>query len=249
MSVRTLFLAWQDKDATRKWYPVGRLDTDVDRSIYRFRYTNGAKRAVEEVRYPLALDFPVLEKDYRASELFPLFSNRVIAQGRPDRPTYLSCLDLPGSADPIEILSANGGHRVTDWYEVFPQLEKGADGSFQCRFFLHGSSHVNCSAQQRVSHLEPDDELYLALELTNPTAPVAVQVQTTDYFMIGWAPRYLVNDLTTAMAKTPGNYRARVVRVNPDPAPSKQRLLVEMSGNFGSHVPMADQDFAPIVKD
>ena len=48
---------------------------------------------------------------------------------------------------------------------------------------------------------------------------------TTDYHMIGWAPRYLVNDLDAAMAHAPGDCQALVVKVNPVPAPSTQRVL------------------------
>ena len=37
MSERTLFLAWQDGKLSRQWFPVGRLDADVDHAFYRFR--------------------------------------------------------------------------------------------------------------------------------------------------------------------------------------------------------------------
>lgn len=118
MNERTLFLAWQDRERTREWFPIGRLDADVARSFYRFRYTGGAKDAREKVGFPPLWDFPNLGEDYRSSDLFPLFRNRVIAPGRPDRADYLSNLDLPEDADPIEILSVNGGFRMTDHHEA-----------------------------------------------------------------------------------------------------------------------------------
>jgi len=247
MSTKTLFLAWQNKVGTsRQWFPVGRLD--VDPALYRFRYIGGAKRAEQEAGFLPLLDFPRWEEDYRSAELFPLFKNRVIAPGRADRMDYLRNLDLPESANPAEILSVNGGSRVTDPYEVFPKIEKGADGSFTCRFFLHGWRHVNRSAQERIERLRRDEELYLTLELTNPKTGMAVQIQTTDYFMIGWTPRYLVADLIIAMADSPGNtYAASVVRVNPMPAPSLQRVLVEMRGCWSKHAPMSSADYAPLV--
>ena len=247
MSSKALFLGWQDKQRSRQWFPVGRLDADVGRSEYRFRYTGGAQRACHEAHFLPAIDFPELREDYRSSELFPLFKNRVMAPGRPDFAGYLQTLDLPEQADPVEILSVDGGYRVTDAFEVFPKIEKGADGSFRCRFFLHGWRHVNSTAQDRIYALEANEELYVTLELTNPATRLAVQIQTLDYHMIGWAPRYLVNDLTKAMAESPGTYAACVVRVNPLPAPSKQRLLIEMTGNWGSHEPMTDKDFEPLV--
>ena len=248
MSEKTLFLAWQDKrEESRLWFPIGRLDANVERSLFRFRYTGGAKRAQQEAGFPPLIEFPELEQDYQSSELFPLFRNRVIAPGRPDRSGYLRNLGLPEDANPFEILSVSGGTRVTDAYEVFPKLVKRADGSFKCRFFLHGSRHVNPPARDRIGRLEAGEDLYVTLELTNPATVLAVQVQTTDYHMIGWTPRYLVNDLTAAMAET-ANYSAHVVRINPQSAPSKQRVLVEMGGSWDKHEPMTSEDFVPLAK-
>ena len=248
MSAQTLFLAWQDKsESKRRCYPVGRLDTDTSKPLYRYRYTHGALRALKEVGFPLVPDFPELDGDYKSRALFPMFANRVIARGRPDRLTYLEHLDLRESADPIEILAANEGRRATDSYGVFPKLRKQADGSFRCRFFLHGWRYASEAAQKRLRSLKPDEELYLSIELTNPTSGLAMQVQTMDYHMIGWAPRYLVLDLTTALEAS-SRYKARVVRVNPQPAPMKQRVLIEMSGNLGTHKPMSSKDFVPLVR-
>lgn len=250
MNTKTLFLAWQDKkEASRQWFPVGRLDVDVEHSRYRFRYISGAERAEKEAGFPPLIDFPQLNRDYQSSELFPLFRNRVIAPGRADRLDYLRYLDLTENADPVEILSVSGGSRMTDAYEVFPKIEKDVTGSFTCRFFLHGWRYVNEPARDRIARLKPEEELYVTLELTNPATKLAVQIQTTDYYMIGWAPRYLVDDLTKAMAETPDGYKAKVVRINPQPAPSKQRVLIEMSGCWDKHEPMTGEDFKPLVAD
>ena len=248
MNTKTLFLAWQDKrgEVSRPWFPVGRLD--VEPSFYRFRYIRGAKRAEKEQGFLPLLDFPILTSEYQSSELFPLFRNRIIAPGRPDRADYLDNLGLPENADPVEILSVSGGYRVTDAYEVFPKLEKGPDGSFICRFFLHGYRHVNEIALNRIENLKPEEQLYLTLELTNPATGLAVQIQTTDYHMIGWTPRYLVSDLARAMAESPDKYTAQVVQVNPQSAPMKQRVLIEMRGYWDpQHEPMKGKDFQPLV--
>ena len=147
------------------------------------------------------------------------------------------------------MLTVSGGYRVTDSYEVFPQIVKKTDGGFTCRFFLHGGRHVSQSAQERLDSLTADEDLYLALELTNPLGENAVQIQTPDYHMIGWAPRYLAHDLAVALAGSQGSCRARVVQVNPMPVPSEQRVLIEMSGNLGGHEPMSGPDFQPLVPD
>lgn len=244
--MKTLFLAWEDIDLGRVWFPIGQLDADVKHSLYRFRYIEGAKRAQEKAGFPLLIEFPSLEEDYQSSELFPLFQNRVMNRKRPDFADYLESLDLSGESNPIEILSVNGGQRVTDSYEVFPKIEKDETGCFTCRFFLYGWRHVDQSAQDRINSLKPGEKLYLTLELTNPATRLAVQIQTTDYYMIGWTPRYLVGDLATAMNESP-EYSARVVRVNPQPAPSSQRVLIEIHGRWEHHVPMSSADFVPLV--
>ena len=96
--------------------------------------------------------------------------------------------------------------------------------------------------------MEPDEKLYLTLELTNPATGLAVQIQTEDYYMIGWAPRYLVEDLTAAMKESPG-YSAHVVKVNPQLISFKQRILVEMHGRWETHEPMSGADFEPLAHD
>ena len=249
MSTKTLFLAWQDqREESRQWFPIGRLDVETKPTLHRFRYTGGAQRAQKEAKFIPLLDFPNMKEDYRSLDLFPLFKNRVIASGRPDRSDYLNNLGLSEGANPAEILSVNGGSRVTDAYEVFPKIEKSSNGEFTCQFFLHGWSHVSKPAIERINSLRSKEQLYLTLELTNPATQLAVQIQTTDYHMVGWTPRYLVDDLAKAMAEGPNVYKAHVVRVNPQPAPSKQRVLIEMQGQWEKHEPMIGDDFKPLVE-
>ena len=249
MSERTLFLAWQDKSHSRQWFPIGRLDADRDLSRYRFRYTGGALRAQEEANFPPLLAFPELKKEYKSPELFYLFQNRVMNPNRPDFAEHIKRLGLPedSNPDPFQILSVSGGQRATDFYEVFPKIVKNADGGFVTRFFLHGWRYTTEFAQERLNRLEPEEKLYVTLELNNPATNVAVQLQTQDYHMIGWAPRYLVSDLTKAIAGSSGEYEAKVVRINPAPAPMKQRVLIELRGNLGKHEPMIGEDFRPLV--
>lgn len=249
MSERTLFLAWQDAGETRRWFPVGRLDVDNNVPGFRFRYIAGAKRAQEEAGYPLAAEFPELDGDYREVELFPTFRNRVMSPHRPDFLDYVRTLDLTKTADPVELLAVGGGMRVTDNYEVFPKLIKGLDGGFTCRFFIHGWRYTPKAARRRIDGLEGDEELRIALELNNPVGQLAVQIQTTDYHMIGWAPRYLIDDLAKAMAESSGDYSARIVRVNRPLDPANQRILVEMSSRWDTHEPMSGEDFRPLVGD
>jgi hypothetical protein len=194
-------------------------------------------------------DFPDFHAVYQSPELFPMFQNRVLNPSRSDFPEYMQWLDLdPKNNDPLDILAVSGGHRATDHFEVFPKIEREPDGSFRCRFFLHGWRHVNQASQERLQAVQAGEQLSIALELTNPATGFAVQLQTKDYYTIGWAPRYLVSDLAEAMAEAPHRYDAKIVRVNPAPAPYKQRFLVEFTGTLPKdHEPMNSPEFQPIA--
>ena len=242
MNLRTFFLGWQDHES-RAWFPIGRLDAQPDGKGYDFAYTRGALEAAEKHGFEPLYDFQDLGKKYHSDELFPLFKNRIMTPGRQGFQEYLKLLDFEGmKPDPLEILAVDGGYRATDSYQVFPKISKGDDGCFVSRFFLHGWRHTNAAAQERLERLVADENLYVTAELTNPETTTAVQIQSEDYHMLGWAPRYLVHDLVHAMAHSPGELECQVVRFNAVPAPSKQRVLIELKGHWPA-------DYSPMEGD
>lgn len=248
--MKTLFLAWQDSAATRAWYPIGRLDADVPHSRFQFIYTRGAEMAHQKAGLEPLDSFPEFHKRYESSELFPLFRNRIVDEERKDFQEYLRQLDLsPEQATPLEILALTGGERQTDNLEVFPKISRHKNGGFLCRFFLHGWRHVNEASQRKLLELKPGSQLHVAVELNNPATVHALQLQTPDdYHMVGWAPRYLVNDLMQAIAESPTDICATVVRVNPVPAPAKQRVLIELKGHWPvDYEPMSTSEFQPLL--
>lgn len=247
--MRTLYLAWQTPDPVRAWFPIGQLDAAPERSDYVFRYTQGALDAKERVGFEPLVSFPDFKKRYESSELFPLFSNRVLSPARKDFADYVRWLGLDAEhSDPIAVLSVSGGERQTDNLEVFPKIEKRKDNSFCCRFFVHGLRHVSQAARTRAEQLKAGELLQVALELNNPAAGAAVQLQSRDdYQMMGWAPRYLVGDLLKAMAEHP-DLSAKVIQANIDGAPLNQRVLVELTGKLPKDFqPMASREFQPLL--
>ncbi len=248
--MKTLFLAWQDAAKTRQWFPIGRLDAEPARDDYRFAYIKGAELAHEKAGLEPLDAFPDFTEIYRASELFPLFKNRVLTPERIDFPEYLRQLDIdPKNADPLEILAVSGGTRQTDNLEVFPKIHRNPDGGFQCKFLLHGWRHVNNPAQERLSALQAGEPLVVAIELNNPVSGLALQLETCDYHMIGWTPRYLVNDLVKAIAASPSDISATLVQVNPAPAPSKQRYLICLKGHWpDDYEPMSGEEYQPFAE-
>lgn len=245
----TLFVAWQAPDPTRAWFPIGRLDASPNRQAYVFQYTRGALRAHEQAGFEPLIAFPSFERRYEAHELFPLFKNRILEPNRKDFAEYLQWLDLdPANADPIEILSLTGGERQTDSLEVFPKVKKLQDGTISCRFFLHGLRHVSAAARERAELLKEGESLQVAIEVNNPATTYAVQLQTTDCHLVGWAPRYLVDDLRTALLEH-STIKANVQRINRLGAPYARRLLVELRGGVpAAFEPMTSEEYRVVVE-
>ena len=150
--------------------------------------------------------------------------------------------------DPIEVLALTGGTRQTDNLEVFPKIVRQEDGSFSCRFFLHGFRHVSQPGQERLKALNEGDRLQLVIELNNPATGLAVQLQTTDYQMIGWAPRYFIHDFIHAIIEKPWEVSAFVVRVIPETVPLNNRFLIELRGHLPDNFePMSSEEYSPLV--
>ena len=132
------------------------------------------------------LAFPDMQRRYASRELFPLFKNRVLGPKRKDFAEYVGWLALDTDhRESIEILSITGGERRTDSLEVFPKLEKAADNTFRCRFFLHGARYMREDAKTRLLQLVEGAQLHVASELNNPLGPCAVQLKTQDYANLG----------------------------------------------------------------
>jgi hypothetical protein len=212
-----------------------------------FRYRRGALQAQSDAGFEPLIAFPDFSARYESSELFPLFRNRVLEPSRKDFAEYLHWRDLdPARADPIEILSLTGGERQTDSIEVFPKVTRRSDGSFVCRFFLHGLRHVSPAAQARVESLKVGETLQIAIEVNNPATGFAVQLQTADCHLIGWAPRYLVADLLKEVQDS-NHTEAKVVRVNELQAPLARRILIELVGCLPREIePMASEEYKVI---
>jgi hypothetical protein len=252
--MKSLFLAWQapkDSNRSRAWFPIGRLDAESSGSEVtscRFRYTGGAIRAHEEVGFEPLVSFPEFEEDYSSEKLFPLFHNRVLSPKRPDFPEYIEWLGLSREeADPITILSVSGGMRVTDNLQTFPKIETAPDGSFQMRFFAHGLRHLQDASRERARELTPGEKLRIMIEVNNPATRLAVTLHTEDYIMVGWAPRYLSEDLVKCIPQAP-EIEATVVKVNHLHAPLNQSILVEYTGKAPrDHKLMSSPDFTPLI--
>jgi hypothetical protein len=242
-----LFVAWRSPEPNgARWGPIGRLEHG--QGGYRFVYTRGARTLAGF--QPFA-EMPRLDDIYESDELFPLFSNRLLAPSRPEYHAYLtwSGFDAKHPPDPIAILAVTEGLRATDYLELFPCPSPDVSGCYLNKFFVHGIRHMPSAAQARVATLKPGDSLLPMFDDFNPHDPNAVAVRTVaDCMMIGYVPRYLareVRDMCNACG--PSSVELQVERVNPN-APLQQKLLCRMRSCWPDDFsPCRGEEFQPIV--
>lgn len=220
------FVVWQDP-GTSMWEPVARL-SEQD-GVFKLAYTRGALNK----RFSAFPRMDHMVKAYASNELFPFFQNRLIPERRPEYYAMLSWLDMvPGSSDPIDILSASGGSRKTDSFRIVKVPERSEDGSYRIKFFVSGIHYISDEAKIEVNSLSRGERLECVVEPTNladPNAISLVRLKTNRH--LGYYPYYLNEDLIRLNRFCGANLPAlitkvNVVRVNLS-APEQYRLLCE----------------------
>ncbi len=87
------------------------------------------------------------------------------------------------------------------------------------------------------------EDLKTQLEPDNPVDARALKILTGDGCKIGYAPRYLNNDLSHVV-QSHQDKSLSVIQINKQrPVPSNQRVLIEMKGFFADHMPMESEEF------
>ena len=248
--MNALYLAWQD-NRSRRWFPVGQLEvnygSEPGADEYEFAYVEGVKEAEKTADFRPIVGFPELTKRYRSGGLFPIFQNRVMNAGRPDRPEYLRRLGLDDGADAVTELAVSSGLKHTDNFQVFPPLIVTNGGRFTYRCMAHGRRRQQPDAIRRTESLEPGEALNLSPQTDHPAATLAIKVCTQDGHHVGWLPRYLVDGLHQDGAWMVADAKATVAQVNLD-APLSHRLLIDFTGKLPPGFRMADlPQYQPIA--
>lgn len=246
----TLFLAWQDQK-TKRYFPVGRL-TRFLRSEgfhYQFCYLSGVLKA-QTAGFSSFLAFPDMNRVYESNDLFPLFSNRLMPRSRPDFDSYVQRLDLdPKDVDDFVILARSGGRRMTDSLELFPMPELEKHGCYVTFFLAHGIRYLGDVARQRISHLREGDRVRLQWDMDNEADPRALSIRTDDRIVVGYVPRYLLDDAWGLLQDCDSIPEITVAQMNPPPAPLQQRLLCRMESCWpDGFTPYSTDDYLPISK-
>lgn len=244
--MKKLFLAWQEPQS-RHWFPIGQLTFDGEK--YHFVYIQGVKKAQAELNFRLLHSFPDRDCVYTSSELFPLFSNRLMRPSRPDYQDYIQWLNIPqNEKDPIAILARSGGRKATDTFEVFPSPELSKDGMYHIHFFVHGLRYMPESSIKKAKDLKPEERLYLTQDFQNPYDSNALLLRTEERYNLGYCPRYLAENISSFLKQNPESAIVCVERVNPAPTPIQFRLLCNMTlQNCDNFAPFSSEDYQPII--
>lgn len=243
--MKKLYLAWQDP-LTRRWFPVGRLT--LENQGYRFVYTKGANQSPRFIPFGRMNE---LKTVYEATELFPLFANRLLSKARPEYQDYLKWLNLEsdgGEDQELVMLALTGGLRGTDSLEVFPCPLPTSDSQYTIKFFSHGLRHLPLHVVERVNTLNPGDRLFLLFDIQNPHDLLSIALRTDDpVVIVGYCPRYLNEDFRKILSRgQPEKIDVRVEQVNRE-APVQLRLLCNLTAPWPeSFEPCSGELFDPI---
>lgn len=244
--MKTLFLAWQDSKS-RIWFPIGRLTYDGEN--YQFVYTRGVEEAKAKSGFQTLYSFPDINKVYTSTQLFPLFSNRVMRRSRPDYKNYVEWLNIPQNQDdPIAILARSGGTKATDNFEVFPCPEPDNNGLYHVHFFVRGLRYFPNSAIERIYYLKKSELLYLDHDIQNPRDPNALLLRTEDNYIIGYCPRFIAPDVIKLLQENQKLVHVHVERVNLSPTPLQLRLLCNLTAEWHKDFcPFSSYEYQPIT--
>lgn len=241
----SVYVAWQAPD-THDWHVVGNLQ--ARNAEYVFNYTKGALTSPKFIKFSGMNDF---NETYVSEELFPLFKNRLLSPKRPEYPKFIHWLGLDGTeAEPIEILARSGGMRSTDQLQMFKRIEIDSDGYFEHFFFAHGLSYMPHSANERVSHLNPGDKLFLCPDVQNDYDKAAVLIRTdSPPEIVGYCPRYFASDIKRMLLDNDDSISLSIERISAD-APHNYRLLCKATGKVSKTFidqMILQEEFQPVV--
>jgi hypothetical protein len=230
MNSPTLYLEWQDKQASRRWFTIGRVRRDEE-GLFEFVYTDGFHEAQRLADLRPLIGFGELQQVYRSASLFPQFENRLLSASREEFTVSLERLGLLDASDPLAVLARSSGKRETDQFQLYPKpievRDEAGERSYSIQFFAHGSQYVpNASAAD--SFTRP---LRLLWDFQNPKDKNALMVMTDDNRLLGWIPRHYSADLIELRSRE-ATLITTLSRYNAPPAPSWYRFLLTVQAKW-----------------
>ena len=211
-----LHLGWTSPSSL--WFHIGTFT--APKGIQKgmtFQYNHGMTQAARLTGYRTLLEFPDVAATYRSDYIFPILSNRLMPERRPDRAQYLELIGASPGDHPFEIIAASGGRKLTDSFDLFTELPDSGQALFFPRFSRSSPSPYPATP------LEPGTPL--VHETTHHSVenqPPTVRLLTPSGEELGLLPQHLA-----AHIQTPGA-SVKVHRINHQtcqhPVPRSLRL-------------------------
>lgn len=244
-----LILAWQNS-ATHRWYPIARIGREE--SEYVLRYVQGVM--LPEVG--AAATLPGMENvhvQYRSRTLFPFFQNRLYNRKRTDWDRYRDWLGLSPDeiADPLLELSASGGIRATDPYQLLKVPER-LDGQYSAQFFVHGTRHAypfhNADNADGPGDVQRGERLLLQFDVQNPVDSSTISLRTdTHKRIVGFLPRLIDRDVQRLIAENGTEKVTVTLNEISEDAPLNLKYRCTLSAPWSAKfIPFSDPEFRPI---
>jgi hypothetical protein len=224
--LRRFAVSWRNS-TSGEIHPVGLLEADVDRDLFRFRYLTAA---ADIAGFRPFIGFPELDRRYESPRLWPFFALRAMEPRRPDFEDYVGRLGLTSHASVLDILARSGGETQGDTVSVVEEPLIGPTGSTEYVFLVRGARYATGQFNSAgvVDQLQQGDPLVLMADASNPVNPGALLVATASGPPIGWVPDLLV---AYFQALAEGHVQLSVARNNGADAPWHLRLLVRAWGS------------------
>ena len=240
--MNTLYLAWEDP-SSRAWSPVGRLTHEND--LFRFVYTKGAQKLKSFTTFGSMKE---LDRVYKSSEIFPIFSNRLLPKSRPEYKEYIDWLGFSDdNAGPLEQLARSGGIKETDFFMTYQVPEEQNNNFYETCFFVHGMRYLRSEDINLTEELRPGSRLYPMFDVQNIDDPEAVALSTEGPDdLVGYLPRYLVADVRKLMDLNDQKAELIIEKVNLN-APLQMKLLCRFRAKWPKEfAPSRQDDLQPI---
>ncbi|MEW9053729.1 MAG: HIRAN domain-containing protein [Neobacillus sp.] len=198
--VHTLLVVWQNKQS-RLFYHIGTLSHYNNH--YEFSYTGiGQRKLIDALDndYMLHPAFPIVDKVYRSSYLFPAFDRRLPSIDRSDFKAILADLGLDENSSKMDLLQQTRGRLASDTYSFEQPLRIEADGKLHSSFFVHGMRHRDLPTGWS-SWIAVNSPVKLSKEPTNPADPHAVGVYTLGGIHLGYVPAFYSKAIFSLLEK------------------------------------------------
>jgi hypothetical protein len=145
------------------------------------------------------------------------------------------------------LLARSEGKRETDSFTVFPCPEADEEGKYELHFLAHGLRYLPKAAIAKLERFQVGDKLWLAHEFQNEYDTRALTLNTSDHYIVGYCPRYLLSYVFDVLMKSPQLVDVRVEKINHSPTPLQFRLLCKITySTLDGMQPFSQEEYQPI---